>query len=129
VQPSCMHDYALLLYALLVRCWNMNKKNGSQHHNNIKYRQVSNLILKNIVEVMSPWLGRTWNTWSLLQYGRLYEGLNLVIIPKSYIGRCSIKFDMPQKQKTIDRFTWFIMDEFTTLPIMFSSLACANNFA
>ncbi len=47
MQPSCMHDYALLLYALLVRCWNMNKKNGSQHHNNIKYRQVSNLILKN----------------------------------------------------------------------------------
>jgi hypothetical protein len=69
------------------------------------------------------------NTWSLLQYGRLYEGLNLVNIPKSYIGTCSIKFEMPQKQKTIDRFMWFIMDEFTILPIMFSSLACANNFA
>jgi hypothetical protein len=55
--------------------------------------------------------------------------LNLVNIPKSYIGTCSIKFEMPQKQKTINRFMWFIVDEFTTLPIMFSSLACGNNFA
>lgn len=60
---------------------------------------------------MSPWLGRHGvmkrNTWSLLQYKRLYEGLNLVNNPKSYIGTCSIKFEMPQKQKTIDRFMWF----------------------
>ncbi len=36
----------------------MNKKTISQHHDNIKYRQVNNLILKKNVEVMSPWLGR-----------------------------------------------------------------------
>jgi len=36
----------------------MNKKNISQQHDNIKYRQVNNLILKKCVEVMWPWLGR-----------------------------------------------------------------------
>jgi hypothetical protein len=36
----------------------MKKKNISQHHDNIKYSQVNNLILKKCVEVMSPWLGR-----------------------------------------------------------------------
>jgi hypothetical protein len=69
------------------------------------------------------------NAWSFLQYRRLYEGLNLVNIPKSYIGTCSIKFEMPQKQKTIDRFMWFYNGWVYDIANNVSSLACANNFA